>query len=212
MVFEEFNGKIPLENMLKYLDPYPLALEVKGGTEPAMYKLVIITSNTHPLDWYTRADEYRVNPNDPLAETSAKKRRTDALAALWDRLGYKPISRTCGECLFYDLSESCGIPIMDQIQTIRTEIMEKLSLVKRQLFGDEEHQEDPRNPISDTEVMDDKDSTGALDELVEAANATSDDEDKHPYLPDLPSAQDPNATWEHEEISSAEDISTEEDI
>ena len=32
--------------MLKYLDPYPMALEVKGGMRPAMYETVIITA-TH---------------------------------------------------------------------------------------------------------------------------------------------------------------------
>lgn len=91
MVFEEFNGNIPLQNMLKYLDPYPLALEVKGGTEPANYKLVIITSNTHPNNWYTTADEFKCNVADPTKDTTAQKRRTDALAALWDRMGYKKL-------------------------------------------------------------------------------------------------------------------------
>ena len=36
MVFEEFAGQIPLQKMLKLLDPYPMALEVKGGMRPAM--------------------------------------------------------------------------------------------------------------------------------------------------------------------------------
>ena len=31
MVFEEFAGQIQLQKMLKLLDPYPLALEIKGG-------------------------------------------------------------------------------------------------------------------------------------------------------------------------------------
>ena len=48
MVFEEFAGQIPLQKMLKLLDPYPMALEVKGGMRPAMYTLAIITSNTRP--------------------------------------------------------------------------------------------------------------------------------------------------------------------
>ena len=33
MVFEEFAGQIPLQKMLKLLDPYPMALEVKGWHE-----------------------------------------------------------------------------------------------------------------------------------------------------------------------------------
>ena len=52
MVFEEFAGQIQLQKMLKFLDPYPMALEVKGGMRPAMYETVIITSNTRPDGWY----------------------------------------------------------------------------------------------------------------------------------------------------------------
>ena len=33
MVFEEFAGQIQLQKMLKFLDPYPMALEVKGWHE-----------------------------------------------------------------------------------------------------------------------------------------------------------------------------------
>ena len=89
MVFEEFSGQIPLQKMLKYLDPYPLALEVKGGMRPAMYEIVIITSNTRPDGWYKNEEE--------------GGKRTDALLALWDRLGFKngnnTICRTCGTYL-----------------------------------------------------------------------------------------------------------------
>lgn len=91
MVFEEFCGQIQLQRMLQYLDPYPLALEVKGSMRPAMYTLVIITSNTRPNGWY-KGDE----AGDP-------GKRTDALLALWDRIGfacggYVP-ARRCGHYL-----------------------------------------------------------------------------------------------------------------
>lgn len=76
MVFEEFCGQIQLQRMLQFLDPYPLALEVKGGMRPAMYKLVFITSNTRPEGWY-KGDE-----------AGQPGKRTDALYALWDRLGF----------------------------------------------------------------------------------------------------------------------------
>jgi len=89
MVFEEFAGQIQLQKMLKYLDPYPMALEVKGGMRPAMYETVIITSNTRPDGWYK--------------DEEAGGKRTDALLALWDRLGFKngnnTICRTCGTYL-----------------------------------------------------------------------------------------------------------------
>lgn len=128
MVFEEFSGQIELQSMLKYLDPYPLALEVKGGTEPANYRLVIITSNTPIENWYTTADEFK-GAGDPLAQTTAKQRRTDALAALWDRLGHKPISRTNGTVYNYVLDDSMGPPLI-QIRQIREEIMRILQNAK----------------------------------------------------------------------------------
>lgn len=91
MVFEEFCGQIQLQRMLQFLDPYPLALEVKGGMRPAMYKLVIITSNTTPDGWY-KGDE-----------AGQPGKRTDAILALWDRLGYSNgafvPARTCGTYL-----------------------------------------------------------------------------------------------------------------
>lgn len=91
MVFEEFCGQIQLQRMLQYLDPYPLALEVKGGMRPAMYTLVIITSNTPPNGWYT---------GDASGQPG---KRADALLALWDRIGfanggYLP-ARQCGHYL-----------------------------------------------------------------------------------------------------------------
>lgn len=76
MLFEEFCGQIPLQKMLQLLDPYPNALEVKGGMRPAMYEIAIITSNTPPHLWYTGA------------EPDAASKRRDALEALWDRIGY----------------------------------------------------------------------------------------------------------------------------
>ena len=76
MIFEEFCGQIPLQRMLQLLDPYALALEVKGGMYPALYTKVVITSNTPPNQWY-KGDEAGV-----------PGKRTDALKALWDRLGY----------------------------------------------------------------------------------------------------------------------------
>ncbi|ASM90388.1 replication associated protein [Hudisavirus sp.] len=89
MVFEEFAGQIPLQKMLKLLDPYPMALEVKGGMRPAMYTLAIITSNTRPDGWYKNEEQ--------------DGKRSDALLALWDRLGFSNGTnrcyRTCGTYL-----------------------------------------------------------------------------------------------------------------
>jgi len=75
VLIEEFRGQVPLQKMLQILDPYPLRVEVKGGAIPARYKLVIITSNTEPQDWY---------PDNPLKpeQTRAPERK-----ALLRRLG-----------------------------------------------------------------------------------------------------------------------------
>lgn len=94
MIFEEFNGQIPLQRMLQFLDPYPLALEVKGRMAPAMYKTVIITSNTSPDMWYPISSKQAEDNADMV------KKRKDAIHALYDRLGYGDgvfiPARTCG--------------------------------------------------------------------------------------------------------------------
>ena len=150
MVFEEFSGQIDLQSMLKYLDPYPLALEVKGGTEPAMYRLVIITSNTEIKDWYTTADEFRDKPGDPTTLTSSKKRRIDALGALWDRLGYKKISRTNGS--FYEFTLDEIHPIDLQIEAMRDEILHILTKAKDELNQTEKHN-NTESDTSDSEIQ-----------------------------------------------------------
>lgn len=49
LVFEEFNGQIPIENMLNYLDIYPLHLPARYNDRIACYTKVYITSN-QPLE------------------------------------------------------------------------------------------------------------------------------------------------------------------
>lgn len=162
MVFEEFSGKVPLQNMLKYLDPYPLALEVKGGTEPAYYRLVIITSNTHPSFWYTQAEEFRQDPT--TGESSAKRRRTDALAALWDRIGYKKLCRDNGHCYFYEIDpDNKIVSIEQQIQNIRDDIMQRLSFFKEAL----QHQDKPEEQVVDSEPLPDLEPEPEHEELNE---------------------------------------------
>ena len=171
MVFEEFSGQIELQSMLKYLDPYPLALEVKGGTEPAMYRLVIITSNTPIEAWYTTADEYRQNLSDPLALSTAKQRRIDALGALWDRLGYKALSRTCGTCYTYTIDPALG-PALPQINAIRDQIMITLQQAKDSLTNIQQTPPSSQDPMADMPIFEHED----LDELEEAAFASSSEE------------------------------------
>ena len=84
-VIEEFNGQIKLQQMLKLLDPYPMSLEVKGGYRPALFEVLFITSITAPSGWY-RSEEQ-------------DGKRSDSLAALYDRLVYVRLERTCGHYL-----------------------------------------------------------------------------------------------------------------
>lgn len=179
MVFEEFMGQITLQNMLKYLDPYPLALEVKGGTEPAFYDLVIITSNTPIQQWYTTADEFKDKPGDPTAATTAKKRRVDALAALHDRLGLNGLMRDCGTVRSYELQPEGFLPIKEQIEFIRKDIMEFLKQVKL----DQESVECPKfDQITHKK--------GKEDEPIEVPSEQDPDEELSP----IPELQHPHKT------------------
>jgi len=71
VLIEEFRGQVPLQRMLQLLDLYPLRLEVKGGAVPARFKLVIITSNTEPQDWY---------PDNPMKAGATREPERQALA------------------------------------------------------------------------------------------------------------------------------------
>ena len=46
LVFEEFSSQIPIEDMLNYLDIYPLALPARYNDKTACYTKVYITSNS----------------------------------------------------------------------------------------------------------------------------------------------------------------------
>ena len=71
VMIEEFRGQVPLQKMLQILDIYPLRVEVKRGAVPARFKLIIVTSNTEPQDWY---------PDNPMKAGSTRQPERDALA------------------------------------------------------------------------------------------------------------------------------------
>ena len=59
MLWEDFNGaqnKVPLVQLLRLLDRYPLQVRVKGGFVWWSPKRVIITTNTDPNKWYEWGD------------------------------------------------------------------------------------------------------------------------------------------------------------
>jgi len=43
--------------MLRWLDRYPVSVEIKGGTRPLLATTFWITSNLHPDDWYPLIDQ-----------------------------------------------------------------------------------------------------------------------------------------------------------
>ena len=55
-MFEEFNAQIPIEDMLNYLDCYPLMLPARYNDRVACYTKVYITSN-QPIERQYRAEQ-----------------------------------------------------------------------------------------------------------------------------------------------------------
>lgn len=124
LLFEEFNGQIPLQKMLSLLDHYPNQLEVKGGMAPALYTTVCITSNVTPDHWYGNmiVDAKKMQECQQLGISldEAQKRWNEAKTALYDRLGFRTNRRGTG---FY--GEWCipaGYDEKECILQIRSEI------------------------------------------------------------------------------------------
>lgn len=133
MIFEEFMGQIPLQTMLTLLDPYPNSLEIKGGHHPAMYDLVIITSNTTPDKWYKNAEEIdrRFSNMSCVVQSSTADKREDALAALYDRIGYRRLGRTCGEYKEYHLPKDTQPGPLDK--HVRRSISAELLVIRTEI-------------------------------------------------------------------------------
>lgn len=61
VLLDDFNGDVPITTLLKWLDPYPLQLPIKGAFVAAQYETVIITSNRPPYEWYPSCDRKHVD-------------------------------------------------------------------------------------------------------------------------------------------------------
>lgn len=59
LVFEEFNSQIPIEEMLNYLDIYPLYLPARYNDKIACYEIVYITSNLPLSEQYPEVQKNR---------------------------------------------------------------------------------------------------------------------------------------------------------
>lgn len=56
VVLDEFRGAIDVSHLLRWLDRYPVLVEVKGGSAVLMAKTIWITSNLDPRLWYPDVD------------------------------------------------------------------------------------------------------------------------------------------------------------
>ncbi len=63
IVVDEFRGGIDISHILRWLDPYPVHVEIKGSSRPLMAKQYYFTSNLHPSMWYPDLDS---NTTDAL--------------------------------------------------------------------------------------------------------------------------------------------------
>ena len=57
VVIDEFRGGIDIAHMLRWLDRYPVIVEVKGSATPLLATVIWITSNISPAAWYPDLDE-----------------------------------------------------------------------------------------------------------------------------------------------------------
>lgn len=57
VVIDEFRGDISISHILRWLDRYPISVEVKGSSVVLAAKRIWITSNLSPRDWYPGLDQ-----------------------------------------------------------------------------------------------------------------------------------------------------------
>jgi hypothetical protein len=60
VVIDEFRGTIGISHLLRWLDRYPVLVEVKGSSTVFKAEKIWITSNLHPREWYKDVDESTV--------------------------------------------------------------------------------------------------------------------------------------------------------
>ena len=56
VVLDEFYGWLKYDEMLRLLDRYPFKVEIKGGYVQFNSKMIFITSNKKPEEWYNQPD------------------------------------------------------------------------------------------------------------------------------------------------------------
>lgn len=57
VVMDEFRGGIDISHLLRWLDRYPVRVEIKGSSRPLLATTIWITSNLDPRRWYPEIDQ-----------------------------------------------------------------------------------------------------------------------------------------------------------
>jgi len=60
VIFEEFRGQLPMGMVLSLWDRYDCPVEYKGGTIEFCATDIIVTSPSHPIDWYENMGDDRI--------------------------------------------------------------------------------------------------------------------------------------------------------
>jgi hypothetical protein len=90
VIIDDYDGAFGWTDILTLFDRYPKKVQVKGGFVQFRPPVVIVTSNTHPRDWYTKRDvqrrgarqrtyDIRDVPRYPWDATSPLRRRVTAV-------------------------------------------------------------------------------------------------------------------------------------
>lgn len=61
VVVDEYRGGIDISHILRWLDRYPVIVEVKGSSTVLCAKKIWFTSNIHPRQWYPELDIETMN-------------------------------------------------------------------------------------------------------------------------------------------------------
>lgn len=57
VIIDEFRGAISVEHLLRWLDKYPVMVDIKGSATPLRADSIWITSNIPPEQWYPGIDD-----------------------------------------------------------------------------------------------------------------------------------------------------------
>lgn len=60
VILDDFSGSIHFDHLKRWMDPHPCLLEIKGGTIPAKYETLCITSNTDVHEWWPGVNQVHI--------------------------------------------------------------------------------------------------------------------------------------------------------